>query len=201
MELLSSDNNFNRVSQLYKDSFTPDVRIRIKLVKRRLRTNKYKLYLIMGHDKIVRGFCLFGTFSRFNHLDYIAIKKEFRGNGMGSLVMKMILDVYGNKPITLECEDKLIPFYEKFGFKVIPNLVYTAWNKRLNLMVRISNKTRYDWVGAVLSQFNSCIVNSSYMYDNFILLRLVLSITIYMLTSNRKDLDDLFCTLLFEPDP
>ena len=54
------------------------------------------------------------------HIEDVVVKKEFEGQGIG---MKLVISLLGvakerkcYKTI-LNCEDKLMPFYEKIGFK------------------------------------------------------------------------------------
>ena len=54
------------------------------------------------------------------HIEDVVVKKEFEGKGIGMKLVLSLLDVANEKKCyktILNCEDKLIPFYEKIGFK------------------------------------------------------------------------------------
>ena len=54
------------------------------------------------------------------HIEDVVVTKEFEGHGIGMKLILSLLDVAKEKKCyktILNCEDKLIPFYEKIGFK------------------------------------------------------------------------------------
>ena len=54
------------------------------------------------------------------HIEDVVVKKEFEGQGIGMKLVLSLLDVANEKKCyktILNCEDKLIPFYEIIGFK------------------------------------------------------------------------------------
>ena len=54
------------------------------------------------------------------HIEDVVVNKEFEGQGIGMKLVLSLLDVAKKKKCyktILNCEDKLIPFYEKIGFK------------------------------------------------------------------------------------
>ena len=54
------------------------------------------------------------------HIEDVVVKKEFEGQGIGMKLVLSLLDVANEKKCyktILNCEDTLIPFYEKIGFK------------------------------------------------------------------------------------
>jgi len=54
------------------------------------------------------------------HIEDVVVNKEFEGQGIGMKLVLSLLDVAkGEKcyKTILNCEDNLIPFYEKIGFK------------------------------------------------------------------------------------
>lgn len=55
------------------------------------------------------------------HIEDVVTKKGYEGMGVGSATMKKALEFGKNAgcyKIILDCADSLIPFYEKFGFKL-----------------------------------------------------------------------------------
>ena len=54
------------------------------------------------------------------HIEDVVVNKEFEGRGIGMKLVLSLLDIAKEKKCyktILNCEDKLIPFYEKIGFK------------------------------------------------------------------------------------
>jgi len=54
------------------------------------------------------------------HIEDVVVNKEFEGHGIGMKLVLSLLDVAKERKCyktILNCEDKLIPFYEKIDFK------------------------------------------------------------------------------------
>ena len=54
------------------------------------------------------------------HIEDVVVNKEFEGQGIGMKLVLSLLGVAKEKKCyktILNCEDKLLPFYEKIGFK------------------------------------------------------------------------------------
>ena len=54
------------------------------------------------------------------HIEDVVVNKEFEGQGIGMKLVLSLLDVAKERKCyktILNCESKLIPFYEKIGFK------------------------------------------------------------------------------------
>ena len=54
------------------------------------------------------------------HIEDVVVNKEFEGQGIGIKLVLSLLEVAKERKCyktILNCEDKLIPFYEKIGFK------------------------------------------------------------------------------------
>jgi glucosamine-phosphate N-acetyltransferase len=54
------------------------------------------------------------------HIEDVVVKKEFEGQGIGMKLVLSLLDIAKERECyktILNCEDELIPFYEKIGFK------------------------------------------------------------------------------------
>lgn len=51
------------------------------------------------------------------------VSDDYRGHGLGNVVIetvKKLAQHYKCYKLTLDCNDEMIPFYEKFSFKAIP---------------------------------------------------------------------------------
>jgi hypothetical protein len=95
------------------------------------------------------GFAFFNYFPKYNliHLDYVSLNKNYQGNGNGSKYLQYLINTFykSNSKINffiLECENKLIKFYEKNGFiKIKFNYFYKGI--KLNLMLYNNYITKY----------------------------------------------------------
>jgi glucosamine-phosphate N-acetyltransferase len=80
------------------------------------KTNDKK---IIGTVKLFIEQKFIHTGGKVGHIEDVAVKKEFEGNGIASEIIKKIIPFAkqnGCYKIILDCKDKLIPFYQKFGF-------------------------------------------------------------------------------------
>lgn len=72
------------------------------------------LVTLMLEQKFLRGGKLAG------HIEDVVTRKGYEGMGVASALMKKAIQIAQEKgcyKLILDCEDKLIPFYEKFGFQ------------------------------------------------------------------------------------
>lgn len=75
------------------------------------------LKVALSHqDGVLHGFALVmvhpdSSYSRYLHK--IHVFKQFRGNGIGSKMLQMLLE--GGQPVSLLCSADLVPFYERAG--------------------------------------------------------------------------------------
>lgn len=56
---------------------------------------------------------------KVGHIEDVSVKKEYEGNGVASNIMDALIEIAREKgcyKIILDCKDKLLPFYGKFGF-------------------------------------------------------------------------------------
>lgn len=53
-----------------------------------------------------------------HELASIAVSNDWRNQGVAQAIICKLQEIYGH-PLWLTCMDRLIPFYERFGFKVI----------------------------------------------------------------------------------
>ena len=59
------------------------------------------------------------NFSIYSHIEDIIVKKEYQGKGLGKILLEKLIKICKKEKvfkILLDCETKLIPFYEKCGF-------------------------------------------------------------------------------------
>ena len=116
---LESLDNLRQTSNLEQNSVK-------NILKRILENENHIIHVAELNGKIVGSTTLLieqkfiheGGF--VGHIEDVVVNKEFEGQGIGMKLVLSLLDVAKEKKCyktILNCEDKLIPFYEKIGFK------------------------------------------------------------------------------------
>ena len=148
------DNFINPIMTIYYNNF--DKHLQIHNFKKRITKYKYyDLWLTNDiynynynnyntyfnvNDKLM-GFAFFNYYEKYKilHLDYISLDIQFQGKGNGSKYLLHLIDTFikNNKKVKyliLECEDKLIKFYEKNNF-YCTKINYHFYDTKLNLLI------------------------------------------------------------------
>lgn len=100
---------------------------KVKEIFKKIRSDKnYKIYVAVLDSKIVGTTTLFieqkfiHDGGKVGHIEDVAVRKEYQGRGIGQKVVKALLE-YAKKEgcykTILDCNEDLISFYEKTGFK------------------------------------------------------------------------------------
>jgi len=114
-------------SQNFKDSYDPT----LDEMDRLLKKGAFRVFVLKKADlpgKRIAGMAMITNAGkeRVLHIEYLAISDLCQGKGMGGLMLKNLVGCLqkethslnrGPKMLTLECEDRLIPFYSKFDFQ------------------------------------------------------------------------------------
>lgn len=76
-------------------------------------------YFAISHNKELLGFITVLTdFSLFAYISLLEVRKDCRNQGIGTALLKRALDdLMGVYAIDLTCDENVIPYYRKFGFK------------------------------------------------------------------------------------
>ena len=164
-DLIDRPDDYAQVNHIFLDSFEQALRIAQNKIKRRIKTGKYIPFFFKKEDALI-GFS-YVTYPRYDiaHIDFLAISRSHRGGGTGSEALKLLISRLEEKSvITLECEDKLVGFYRKFGFKLAPYL-YSNYPVRLNFMIRPSKNIlkvlRFADYSNVVASFNGIGANTA----------------------------------------
>ena len=96
----------------------------------RINQQEGHIYVVMSERKIIGTITLLVE-QKFihegglvGHIEDVAVRKGYEGKGMGgSLVRRALREAknFGCYKVILDCSDKNVPFYEKFGFSVQEN--------------------------------------------------------------------------------
>lgn len=168
------DHTINQVFRIYSDNFEKKMQIPRKIIEKRIKQRKYEL-ILMKTNNVIIGFSFIVMFKKFGliFIDYLAIDKNYHGKGYGRLLFNYIYDYYSKKKKTkllvLECEDKLINMYTKWGCTKIPIHYKLNDDCPLNLMIRTEeelNLSSYYKIRNELSNFNKNIFMKRIVYNN-----------------------------------
>jgi ribosomal protein S18 acetylase RimI-like enzyme len=126
------------VLEIYKRAFNSDIKLEINLIKKYIKRKIYEIKILADNENIF-GFSFIIPLQNYGiknivHIDYIAIDYQHQGKGYANILMNNIIEYYLDNSITLECEDKLIKFYEKFGFIKLREFEFKG--KYMNFMIR-----------------------------------------------------------------
>lgn len=151
-DLLSpqNDDDCKKVLKIYNESFPTHLKISDRRLKRRIN-RVYTSFLIRVNEQTIGFALLWIPKTRFVHIDYLAIDQAHRKNGTGSAALKMLIEQFKDRIVTLECEDRLVGFYSRFGFKV--SRIGYCDHPKLNFMTIGSGMSEIDLVNKV-SFFN-----------------------------------------------
>jgi hypothetical protein len=131
---------------LYDESFSPTVKVSHPKIKKRILTETYKVITLNDQSKNCIGFSLISLKPDLKTLfiDYLCVDKKFQKFGYGKKILQSINDkqkMFSNYDYTiLECENYLIPYYEKNHYTKIPlsypientTPLYLLYRKRTN---------------------------------------------------------------------
>lgn len=137
---LSPNLSFARVEQYYSRRFRDAMRIyvsefhssRLPITKIRslLRIGSYQLFTAR-HAEQVLAMALIWVCARpaFVHLDYIAVRREWKGRGIGTAFYRWLIEHLGQlspraQLLTLEVEDELLGFYRRSQTQTLHDVPY-----------------------------------------------------------------------------
>jgi len=137
---LCANLRFLRVDQYYSRRFREAIQIyvaefrssRLPVAKIRslLRTGSYQLFVAQDAGRVVAMVLIWVCPQpAFIHLDYIAVKRERKGQGIGTAFYRWLIDRLGKlspraRLLTLEVEDDLLGFYRRSQTRVLHDVPY-----------------------------------------------------------------------------
>jgi len=119
---------FDEAIKIYQDAFQiPDFAVSPQRLEGILLRKGGQPRLALLMDSEVVAMAVYASFKEGNVIWYLAVKREERGKGLGSLMVHRVIDALKlgrGDFIYAEYEDSLIPFWASNGFKVIPVRYY-----------------------------------------------------------------------------
>jgi predicted GNAT family N-acyltransferase len=100
---------------IYEQNFNINFELKWSDIYIKIKNGTYTL-LVLHHHYII-GLSLISNYNKNYHIDYLCINNHYKGQGYGKLLFKKTILYCKNysKPVTLECEKHLIPFYQNLG--------------------------------------------------------------------------------------
>jgi ribosomal protein S18 acetylase RimI-like enzyme len=123
---------FRQAMRIYLAEFPADSRLPVSRVRSLLRAGEYQLLVAQDQDAGgVLAMALIWVCGRpaFVHLDYIAVRQECKGRGIGTALYRwLVKHVQKLSPraqlLTLEVEDDLVSFYRRSQTRILQNVPY-----------------------------------------------------------------------------
>jgi len=139
-----------KIRKIYENSFPPDERRDFKKLKSLLVDPRFSLAAIVFEDEVV-GLISNWDFEHFVYIEHFAVAREFRGNGLGTYVLKSFMQ-QEKRVIVLEVElpedatsFKRIKFYKGFGFRLCEETYiqppYDKGKQALPMLIMIANES------------------------------------------------------------
>ncbi|WMT51475.1 MAG: GNAT family N-acetyltransferase [Ferroplasma sp.] len=134
---VKSEEDFSNGINIYEEAFPASEKRPVEDIRRNIEKDHEKMF-IGKYDGNPAIFIMMWPVndSDFLFLDYIAVKKEYRGNGLGSLFLQKIFDIEeGYNHVIFEVENpgegdnknqrmKRIKFYRRAGAKTLTGFKY-----------------------------------------------------------------------------
>jgi hypothetical protein len=120
---------FRDAMQIYMSEFRSS-RLPVAKIRSLLRTGSYQLFVAQDVERAL-AMALIWVCIRpaFIHLDYIAVKREWKGRSIGTAFYLWLIKNMGklsprDQLLTLEVEDDLLGFYRRSQTQVLHNVSY-----------------------------------------------------------------------------
>ena len=121
---------FQEAMRIYRAEFPTDSRLSVATIRTLLTAGHYQLF-VTHKGGAVLGFALIWISRRpaFVHLDYIAVRQEQKGQGIGTVLYRWLTSHLQElcpraSLLTLEVEDELIPFYRRSDTYILAQVPY-----------------------------------------------------------------------------
>jgi len=121
---------FQEAMQIYSVEFPADSRLSVATIRTLLKGGQYQLF-VTPEGGTVLGFALIwiSHHPAFVHLDYIAVRQEQKGRGVGTVLYRWLTTHLQElcpraSLLTLEVDDELIPFYRRSDTNILARVPY-----------------------------------------------------------------------------
>ena len=172
MELISAKDKANRefFESLYLSAFPEDERIAIDKLYDLYKEKLIKIDLITHKDRNI-GFAVIYLSENIHLLSYFAIDPGLRGQGYGSMALKLLKNQYDDLMIEIESTDfkdaddfalrnRRKAFYIRNGYKVMDQKI-DYFGIEMELMATTRDAGMTDYMDTYLNVFDDDFVNEN----------------------------------------
>lgn len=94
---------------LYKRAFPKEEQKPFKFLLNGVKKGFYELFVVSDDENSFYGIAFMVKKDNIVLLDFLAIDEEFRNQGLGSKVLKLLQEKYANQKLVIEIEDTTVP--------------------------------------------------------------------------------------------
>ncbi len=133
---LANIQDWEFVEPIYIEAFPENERQTCETIRKRIENKQLRLFIVR-YEQTILGFALAWEVLSLKtyYIEYFAISKEYRNNGVGEFILKSFKDYIGDKKLIVEIEDPAIDktdndkvrrfeFYKRNGFILVPTIHY-----------------------------------------------------------------------------
>ena len=102
---INTKETFKKAKKLYKKAFPKEEQKPFKFLIKNQQKGVYDLLSVEDDESIFYGLAFLVKKDNLVLLDFLAISDEFRNQGIGSKVLKLLQEKYGDKKLFLEIEN------------------------------------------------------------------------------------------------
>jgi GNAT superfamily N-acetyltransferase len=137
---------FKQMKRLYRQAFPPAERRPFSLIRKKTREGCMEMLSIEDEQGSFLGMVVMILYKDMALLDYFAISPEYRGKGIGTEVLQVLKQRYGNKRFFLEIEnpeeecDNMIErkrrqaFYLNNGMTLLPDFMVNVFGTNMRIL-------------------------------------------------------------------
>ncbi|MCH5163175.1 MAG: GNAT family N-acetyltransferase [Clostridiales bacterium] len=131
---IAQKREYSAVKRIYNEAFPPCERAPFRIIKRRAQSGSAQMLAAKIGDEII-GFAYVVANDKVCYLFYLAVRKDSRGGGVGTEIVRFVKDAYQGKKIFIAREKLDEPcdnydmrvrrrdFYVRNGFTDIPRTI------------------------------------------------------------------------------
>ena len=154
--------NLKEFKDLYRKHIVKDFpreeRRSLNKFKKRITRGKEEVYLYLENEK-EKAYAIIVVLDNYVMVSFLAVFKEYRGEGIGTKLLKEINDNFSNKKgILLEVEnpkysksqeekeirERRIKFYEKSNYNIVDGVEINSHSIMFNIMILNINNNKVD---------------------------------------------------------
>ena len=166
-----NDDVLNNINLLYHFSFPVEERRPwVNIIKQINLSSQFSMYAVKDSNNSFVGFITTWNFPEAIYIEHFAVSESMRGTGYGTEIIKFFYSLNTNiifeveLPGSNEMADKRISFYQRNGFKTLPNVAYTQPPYTPDLEpvpMLLMVKNDFQDIDSFVKQFHDLVYNKS----------------------------------------